>query len=94
MSAIRIDGGSRRRDSLISVSKTTAVIPDLIDGSGPASSDTEKADLLARAFSFQCSNPHRYTSQHTPAAFHDTHFDVPELTGNKVFCALRTLPAY
>ena len=94
MSAIRTDGGSRRRDSLILVLKKTAVIPDLIDGSGLAASDTEKAVLLARAFSSQCSNPHRYTSQHTPDAFHDTPFDVPQLTGDEVFCALRTLPAY
>ena len=82
-----------KRFSNISVKKT-AVIPDLTDGSGLASSDTEKADLLARAFSSQCSNPHRYTSRHTPAAFHDTPFDVPQLTGDEVFCALRTLPAY
>ena len=94
MSAIRIDGGSRRKDSLILVKKKTAVIPDLIDGSGLAASDTENADLLARAISSQCSSPHRYTSQHTPAAFHDTPFHVPQLTGNEVFCALRTLPAY
>ena len=82
-----------KRLSNISVKKT-AVIPDLIDGSGLASSDTEKADLLARAFSSQCSNLHRYTSQHTPAAFHDTPFDVPQLTGDEVFCAHSTLPAY
>ena len=82
-----------KRLSNISVKKR-AVIPDFIDGSGLASSDTEKADLLARAFSSQCSNPRRYTSQHTPAAFHDTPFDVPQLTGDEVFCALRTLPAY
>ena len=66
-----------------------------VDLRRPTSSySTEKADLLARAFSSQCSNPHRYTSQHTPAAFHDTPFDVPQLTGDEVFWALRTLPAY
>ena len=77
-----------KRLSNISVKKT-AVIPDLIDGSGLASSDTEKADLLSRAFSSQCRNPHKYTSQYTPAALHDTPFDVPQLTGDEVFCALR-----
>ena len=73
--------------------KKTAVIPDLIDGSGLASSDTEKADLLARAFSSQCSSSHRSASQHTPTAFHDTPFDVPQLTSDEIFVVFVHCPS-
>ena len=73
-------------------SRPSNSVPELVSEDGSAYTDPEKAQLLASAFSRQCNNVHSPDRDSPP--FEGELFDIPPLTCEEVFVALRHLPSH
>ena len=73
-------------------SRPSNSVPELVSEDGSAYTDPEKAQLLASAFSRQCNNVHSPDRDSPP--FEGELFDIPPLTCEEVFVALRHPPSH